>query len=185
MGKILLFILVVYVIYYAGNIIYDLFFDKELAVANQDEGQLVSMKKDDDPPPEIKRYDIDAVENVEAPNSYDLDEDNLYDDNESPTNYDADTIRRNYEEEAELDKYSAADQQDQKLLEQENQEKKHIVSQLFPTIKTQTAHILSSTKEVLTNAWDDDKFDDFLNLANQHVVLTSNIDGHKVFKSTL
>ena len=183
MGKVLLFILGAYVLYYVVNIIYDLFFANQKAAAHQDEGQLVSMNKDDEPP-DIKRFGIDDVEEVEVPKSYVVDEVELYEDNDTPTNYDAEAFRTNYEEEAELEKYSSS-QPEKQLLEQENQEKKLIVSHLLNGIRTPTEKFISNTKEVISNALDTDKFDDFLNIANQHVVLTSNIDGHKVFKSTL
>jgi len=183
MGKVILFILVGYVLYYAVNIIYDLFFANAKTVASQEEGQLVSMSKDDDPP-DIRRIDIDDVENVEVPKSYIVDEAELYDDNDTPTNYDAEAFRTNYEEEKELEHYSSS-QSEKQLLEQENQEKKLFVSHFLNGIRTPAETIISNTKEVISNALDTDKFDDFLNIATSHVVLSSNIDGHKVFKSTL
>lgn len=181
MGKVLLFILGAYVLYYTVNIIYDLFFHTQKTAASQDEGQLVSMSRDDEPP-DIKRFGIDDVEEVEVPKSYVVDE--LHDNNDTPTNYDAEALRTNYEEEVELEKYSSP-QPEKQLLEQENQEKKLIVSHLLNGIRTPTENFISNKKEVISNALDTDKFDDFLNIANSHVVLTSNINGHKVFKSTL
>jgi len=183
MGKVILFILGAYVVYYAVNIFYDLFLAKAKTVASQDEGQLVSITSKDDEPPDIRSFNVEDVEDVEVPQSYVVDEEVLYDDSDTPTNYDAEAFRTNYEEERELETYDS--QSEKQLLEQENQEKKLFVSHLLNGIKTPTENFISTTKEVISNAWDTDKFDDFLNIANSHVVLTSNIDGHKVFKSTL
>lgn len=183
MGKVLLFIFGAYVLYYVANIIYDLFFSEQKAAVSRDEGQLVSIIKDEEPP-DIKRFDIEDVEDVEVPKSYIVDEETLYADNNTPTNYDAEAFRTNYEEEQELEKYNSS-QPEKQLLEQENQEKKLIVSQLLNGIRTPTENIISDTKEVISNVLDTDKFNDFLNIATSHVVLTSNVNGHKVFKSTL
>lgn len=196
MQKILLFILGMYVLYYAGNIIYDLFFDNVKVVDNQDEGQLVNMSGDEDHQEDeeqaVRQISTESVGQVELPNSADIDEADLYDEEEAPTNYNADAVRKDFEEEQQLERYSLSEEQEKQLLEQErlalekeNQEKKQFAESVIASIKIPKEKIVSSESKSLPDAWNDDSFDQFLETAKSHVVMVSNDKGHKTYKTTL
>jgi hypothetical protein len=196
MQKILLLILGIYILYYAGNIIYDLFFDNVKVVDNQDDGQLVNMggdhEEDHAEDTAVKQISTESVGHVELPNSADFNEDDLYAEDEAPTNYNADAVRKDYEEEQQLERYGFSEEQERQTLEQErlalekeNQEKKQIADNILASIKIPKENIISSTVKVLADVWDDNNFDQFMETAKAHVVLVSNDQGHKTYKTTL
>lgn len=182
MGNIYLFILIAYVLYYAGQIIYDLFFLKDKNLAIESEGELVSIQRE---PPDLKNVGIDDIEDIEVPSSYDVDDSQLSDvDEEEPSNYDIEAIRKSYEEEEELNKYSEAEILEDQNMEKSNHDKKQLASQLLSNLNIANEQIISSKTEVVPVMSDTD-FANFLTEASNHVVMASNTNGHKVFKSSL
>lgn len=186
MKKILLFILVVYVLYYTVNILYDLFFDDIKSVDSQDDGTLVSMGRND--PEElqeetaVRQVTPESLGDVELPNSTEIDEDALYGDNETPTNYNTDAVRREFEEEQQLDRYNFSEEQEKEALEKENQEKKRIADEASKKIPQES--IVSIKKKITPAVINDDfaNFDNFLAQSKTSVVMVSNDKGHKAYK---
>lgn len=182
MGNIYVFILIAYVLYYAGQIIYDLFFLKDKSLAVESEGELVSIQRDT---PDIKNVGIDDIEDIEMPSSYDADDSQLSDiDEEEPSNYDIEAIRSSYEEEEELEKYSESEQLEEASMERSNHDKKQMTSQLLTNLKIPNDQIVSSKTEMVPEMTDS-TFDNFVQEAINHVVVASTNNGHKVFKSSL
>lgn len=72
MTKFVIIVVVIYVFYYAGNIIYDLYF-KKTKLPNEDENKeefsIKHITEDD-----VKNIDIDDVENIETSKSFEIDE---------------------------------------------------------------------------------------------------------------
>jgi hypothetical protein len=70
MTKIIISIISVYLLYYAGNIIYDLFLKKDIS-KHQDETEEYSLNDFlDNNTTEVKEVSIDDVENINTPNSF-------------------------------------------------------------------------------------------------------------------
>jgi len=186
MKKILLFILVVYVLYYTINILYDLFFDDVKSVDSQDDGTLVSMGRND---PEglqeetaVRQVTPESLGDVELPNSTEIDEDALYGDNETPTNYNTDAVRRDFEEEQQLDRYNFSEEQEKEALEKENQEKKRIADEASKKIPREN---IVSIKKKITPAVINDDYANFDNFLVQASVKVSNDKSHKAYKTKL
>lgn len=150
MIKFSLLLLTLYVIYYAGNIIYDLFIKKE-AVVNQEESEVFSFSDftaDKDAPAVVG---IKDVENLNMPQSFTKKEiiPKLSPENaERPS---LEELRQRFESEQDLDD----------------------VSQGEPEKKKEAP----KTKD---SGWHQ-----ILNLSETMVQLVSNIDGHKVYHSTM
>lgn len=195
MQKIFLFILMVYFLYYAGNIIYDLFFDNVKVVENQDDGQLVNMVNDNQYNKEdshIKYVSPESVGESELPDSANIDERDLYNEDEQPTNYNTDVVKKNYDEEKLLERYNLSEAQERELLEQEalelekeNQEKKQLAKSLLVGIDITKENIVASKSDLKKDQMKHDYFDQFLETAKSHVVMKSNDNGHKTYKTTL
>ena len=150
MIKFSLLLLTLYVIYYAGNIIYDLFIKKE-AVVNQEESEVFSFSDftaDKNAPAIIG---IEDVENLNMPKSFTKKEiiPKLSPENaERPS---LEELRERFESEQDLDEVS-----------QEEPEKRN------------------ETPKMKDSGWYQ-----ILNLSETMVQLVSNIDGHKVYHSTM
>lgn len=104
MLKYSLILIGIYVLYYAGNIVYDLFLKKEKTVVTDEseEFSLVSFAKTENPPE--SHIEIDDVENIRVPYSFtkvriplSFDPETMFD---KP---DLDELRRKFEAEEELD----------------------------------------------------------------------------------
>ena len=195
MQKIFLFILMVYFLYYAGNIVYDLFFDNVKVVENQDDGQLVNMVNDNQYNKEdshIKYVSPESVGESELPDSANIDERDLYNEEEQPTSYNTDVVKKNYDEEKLLERYNLSEAQERELLEQEalelekeNQEKKQLAKSLEVGINITKEKIVASKSDLKKDQMKNDYFDQFLETAKSHVVMKSNDNGHKTYKTTL
>lgn len=182
MGNIYLWILIAYVLYYSGNIIYDLFFLKDKTLAVESEGELVSISRD---PPEVKNFGVDDIEDIEVPSSYDADDSQLSEaDEENPSSYDIEAARKNYEELEELNQYSEAEKLEDENMERSNHDKKEMASQLLSKLNIPTDQVISSQSEVIPKMTDD-RFNGFLQTAVDHVVVDNQPNGHRVFKSSL
>ena len=139
-----------YVLYYAGNIIYDLFIKKE-ATIHQEESEIFSLSDLTDKKEDPKVVGIEDVENLNMPKSFIKKEimPQLSPDNEERLSLDE--LRHRFESEQDLDTVS----------ENEPEKKKEV-----PKAKD--------------NGWNH-----ILNLSETMVQLVSNIDGHKVYQSTM
>ena len=102
MGKFLIIIGIIYFLYYAGMIIYDLFIKKEVVV-NPDDTQVFSVGDyAEENREELKAVEIEDVENINTPKSYIKKEVSRVDDTteEAP---DIDELRKKFEAEESID----------------------------------------------------------------------------------
>ncbi len=156
MGKILIIIGIIYFLYYAGMIIYDLFIKKEVVV-NPDETQVFSIGDyAEENKEEMKAVGIEDVENINTPKSFTKKEKPKDDktDEESP---DIDELRKKFEAEENID------------FEISNEEE----IQKEETIESK-----------LPNRKDDKKtnFHELLNLAETQVQVVASQDGRKIYQ---
>lgn len=151
MIKFSLLLLTAYVLYYAGNIVYDLFL-KKATTTNQEESEVFSLLDFTDEKEDATVVGIEDVENLNMPKSFTKKEimPQLSTDDEERLSLDE--LRQRFESEQDLDTIS----------ENEPEKKKE------------------EAPKAKDNGWNH-----ILNLSETMVQLVSNIDGHKVYHSTM
>lgn len=123
MLKYSLILIGIYILYYAGNIVYDLFLKKEKTVVTDEseEFSLISFAKTESPPE--SRIEIDDVENIRTPKSFQkinspisIDPSTVF---EQP---DLEEMRRKFEAEEELDGNFPSPESKQEIYQLESQD---------------------------------------------------------------
>lgn len=174
MGKIIIYILIAYIIYYAVNVLYDLFFQKEKINKNGDDGVEISLGEISSEENKTKNIQVDDVEKVILPNSYELEDSNYEFQETENSEVLLDELRNNFEEEELLnnDELTALDMASNSLKE-------------ILDIDSKDANIQQKESLTKKELLSDEKWNDFMKKATSHVVLKNNVDGHKSFVSTL
>lgn len=149
MIKFSLLLLTAYVLYYAGNIIYDLFIKKE-ATIHQEESEIFSLSDLTDKKEDPKVVGIEDVENLNTPQSFTKKE-IIPSPSEDEERLSLDELRQRFESEQDLNDISDSEPEKE--------------------------------KEALKEK--DSNWQNILNLSETMVQLVSNIDGHKVYQSTM
>ena len=150
MIKFSLLLLTAYVLYYAGNIVYDLFL-KKATTTNQEESEVFSLSDFTDEKEDATVVGIEDVENLNMPKSFIKKEimPQLSPDNEERLSLDE--LRHRFESEQDLNDISVSEPEKE--------------------------------REALKEK--DSNWQNILNLSETMVQLVSNIDGHKVYQSTM
>lgn len=177
MIKISLCILTVYLVYYAGNILYDLFLKKEKE-AYKEETEEFSLSEISEQYENItKNVGIEDVENLNTPKSFNK---NLFHSDsiaETEERQDLKYLREQFESEQDIDNF-----QNEEKLEEEQPK----IAETLPGRTQETIPDQDTTKRSLAAGQTyKDKFRDLLNLAETSVQLISNNDGHKIYQSTM
>mgnify|MGYP003605373440 FL=1 len=150
MIKFSVLLLTAYVLYYAGNIIYDLFIKKE-ATIHQEESEIFSLSDFTDKKEDPKVVGIEDVENLNTPQSFTKKEIIPKSSSEDEERLSLDELRQRFESEQDLNAISDSEPE--------------------------------TEKEALKEK--DSNWRNILNLSETMVQLVSNIDGHKVYQSTM
>ena len=150
MIKFSLLLLTAYVLYYAGNIIYDLFIKKE-ATIHQEESEIFSLSEFTDKKEDPKVVGIEDVENLNTPQSFTKKEVIPKPSSEDEERLSLDELRQRFESEQDLNDISVSEPEKE--------------------------------REALKEK--DSNWQNILNLSETMVQLVSNIDGHKVYQSTM
>ena len=150
MIKFSVLLLTAYVLYYAGNIIYDLFIKKE-ATIHQEESEIFSLSDLTDKKEDPKVVGIEDVENLNTPQSFTKKEIIPKSSSEDEERLSLDELRQRFESEQDLNDISDSEPEKE--------------------------------KEALKEK--DSNWQNILNLSETMVQLVSNIDGHKVYQSTM
>ena len=176
MTKIIITILAIYLFYYAGNIIYDLYLKKDSS-EKQEEPEEFSLaefaEKNND---KIRDIGIDDVENINTPGSFNSKELSITK-QEQDESRDLSYFRKKFESEEDIDAFENDDKNTEELIEQNEVSAvstEETVPQEKPAEKTQE---LQKTFH--------EKFFQILNLAETSVQLISNKEGHKVYHSMI
>ena len=157
MGKFLIIIGIIYFLYYAGMIIYDLFIKKEVVV-NPDDTQVFSVGDyAEENREELKAVEIEDVENINTPKSYIKKEVSRVDETteEAP---DIDELRKKFEAEENID---------------------------FEISREEDIQKEETIESVPQNGKDDTKktnFHELLNLAETQVQVVASQDGRKIYQ---
>lgn len=191
MGKVILITGILYLLYYAGNIVYDLFIKKPIVVHNENEGELISigaiLENESEP---VKNIREEEVEDLDTPNSYQLDDEELLLSGNDQNNH-----KDRYEEENEIEYFSNADNQkpntqdlnpqtEEKKALEEKEEQQSFLSRLGVAIGIGEKEITSKSKEIIPIKISDEAFRNFFEKANNHIVI-ANDNGQNFYKSSL
>ena len=191
MGKVILITGILYLLYYAGNLVYDLFIKKPIVVTNQNEGELISLGSIMEIEPEpVKNIREEEVEDLDTPNSYQLDDEELLLSGNDQNNH-----KDRYEEENEIEYFSNADNQkpntqdlnpqteETKTLE-EKETKQSFLSKIGSAIGISEKETTPKSKEIIPAKLSDEAFRNFFEKANSHIVI-GNDNGQNFYKSSL
>lgn len=172
MIKISLCILTVYLVYYAGNILYDLFLKKDKEAYNEETEEFSLSEISEQFEDLTKNVGIEDVENLNTPKSFNK---NLFHSDPiegTDERQDLEYLREQFESEQDIDKF----QNDEKIEEAET----------LPGHTEETIPDQNIIERSLTATQDNrNKFRDLLNLAETSVQLISSIDGYKIYQSTM
>ncbi|OCK51402.1 hypothetical protein J8N07_06860 [Chryseobacterium arthrosphaerae] len=177
MTKIIISIISVYLLYYAGNIIYDLFLKKDIS-KNQDETEEYSLNDFlDNNTTEIKEVSIDDVENINTPNSFNKKELSPVREEEQDENRDLEYWRNKFESENNIDSF------DERFEIDEHQKETEDIATLdeIENIPQEPIEDQLPSKYELYQK----QFYQFLNLAETSVQVLADRDGYKVYQSLI
>lgn len=191
MGKVILITGILYLLYYAGNVVYDLFIKKPVVVHNENEGELISlgaiMETESEP---VKNIREEEVEDLNTPNSYQIDDEELlFSDN------DQNSHKERFEEENEIEQFSPTGTQEavtenlnpqteEKEALEEKEEQQSFLFRLGVAIGISEKEITSKSKEIIPIKISDEAFRNFFEKANNHIVIGNN-NGQNFYKSSL
>ena len=113
MIKFSLLLLTVYILYYAGNIIYDLFL-KKAVITNQEESEVFSLSDFTDKKEDAKIVGIEDVENLITPQSFTKKEVIPKPSSENEERLSLDELRQRFESEQDLDDISDSEPEKKK-----------------------------------------------------------------------
>ena len=178
-GQFIGYIIGAYVVYYVGNIIYDLFLAKQKVPKEDDDGEIISLG--DIVSVErttVSNISIEDVESVNMPESYEVDESQLYSENATNEEYDI-SLQKNYEEEESSEWYESEEAKVQK-------DDLNKVEKSIKELYTKGVAVISEKKEFFKNkvAETNEGWENALAQAQMEVVMTQNNGGHKSYKST-
>lgn len=180
MIKIITSIIAIYLLYYAGNVLYDLFLKKDSSKKTDETEEYSLTEFSEENKNEVQRIEIDDVENINTPNSFNQKELSPANQEIQDETHDLDHFRKKFESEEDIDDYNNIPEisertkennhnetasLDSAQIENQNQEKKEAESPKFKSFHRQ--------------------FKNFLNLAETNVQVLSDLDGYKVYQSMI
>jgi len=194
MIKIFLTILAVYLLYYAGNIAYDLFLKRDSS-RHEEESEEYTLTEFTGNNTTVKEVTIDDVEHLNTPNSFNAKELFSLNEEEPDKPYDLEDWRRKFESEQNIEVFETDPQIDEQSLEpkeipeddraaQENIQNAEIGA--FSDPISDIAKNLDSERENESPSMKlKQQFNQFLSLAETHVQVLADRDGYKVYHSML
>ena len=172
MAKFIIILLALYVIYYTGNIVYDLFIKKGNSLITEENDVFSITEFEEQTRDDITTVGIEDVENLNTPKSFNKREFPINEES-SEERQNIDVLRERFESEQNIDSF------DPSAINQNNEEE---------DIQSETPddEEIESQKEdkVLAIKANRERFHDFLNLAETLVQLVSNNKGHKVYNAS-
>lgn len=192
MIKIFLTILAVYLLYYAGNIVYDLFLKKDSSLKEEDSEEY-ALQEFTENNTAIKAVTIDDVEHLNTPSSFSTKE--LFSPMEEGPDetHNLEGWRRKFESEQDIDAFETDPQIDEQLLEsKEVPEDDWVEEEIVQgtenvTSPNPTSVIVDNTDSRPENESPalklKQQFNQFLSLAETQVQVLADRDGFKVYHS--
>ncbi|SIT96102.1 hypothetical protein SAMN05660493_00774 [Epilithonimonas bovis DSM 19482] len=179
MIKYSLLLLVPYFLYYAGNIVYDLFIKKEKIseVDMTEEFSLADISKSENQP--SVQVGIEDVENIKTPKSYlKKDINPAQNPNSFEENPSLDELRKRFEAEQDIDEIFPTQKNSEN--KEEKEPEKPSDKENFPNQNINKTDENSKRKAIVKK---ENQWKDFLNLAETTVKMVANLEGHKVYHS--
>jgi hypothetical protein len=171
-------LLAVYFLYYAGNVVYDLFLKKEKTVHTDDteEFSLADFAKSENLPP--SSIGIEDVENIRTPKSFLKTEIPISQaQNTFEENSDLEELRRRFESEQDLDGFEQLEESVKNTTENtESIQSKNNENYQNQIQEEQASSIQKSNRN---------KWHQLLNLAETSVQMISHNDGYKIYHSIM
>lgn len=194
MIKIFLIILAIYLIYYAGNIVYDLFLKKDSAAKEEEAQEYALTALTEQDKAEIKAVSIDDVEHLNTPNSFNTKEQFSSSEREPDEPHDLEHWRQKFESEQDIDAFETMSEMDENSTEKEIS--KYQPSEQEAIQRDETKEFLATPFEKEENTHSEHKkedtvlklkqqFNQFLSLAETQVQVLSDRDGFKVYHSMI
>lgn len=179
-GKLIGYIIGAYVLYYAANVIYDLYLAKEKKPKEDDDGEVINLgnlvthNNDDD----VANVYVEEVEIVSVPDSYNGEESVVDYQEENLKTYDT-SLQNAYEEEESFAFIEA------KQMEEANEDLNKASKSIKEVLHACTQSIISEKKELVkTGSELLTDWNELMQSAQTKIAMVSNNNGHKVFKST-
>lgn len=194
MIRIFLTILAVYLLYYAGNIVYDLFVKKDSSL-KEEESEEYALTEFTGNNTSIKEVTIDDVEHLNTPSSFSSKELISSTQELSDELYDLEDWRRKFESEQHIDAFEIVPEIDEKSTESKEVPGDDLVTQ--ENIEGGEKESFSnSTSDIADNAYPEtgdgshylklkQEFNQFLSLAETHVQVLADCDGFKIYHSMI
>jgi len=182
MIKIITSIIAIYLLYYAGNVVYDLFLKKDSSKKSDETEEYSLTEFSGDKKSKVQKIEIDDVENINTPNSFNKKD--LFSANQEEQQderRDLDHFRKKFESEQDIDDFYNVPEIHEKPNEKEQKETVSLDSQQENTIQEkEKKEIPSPNLDALHK-----QFKDFLNLAETSVQVLSEQNGYKVYQSMI
>jgi hypothetical protein len=180
MGKVLILIGILYLLYYAGNVVYDLFIKTPAIVRNEDEGEVISLGNiTEETSVDITNVSEEEVENLNMPESYILsDEGELFSDDDAES---SGLNQNRFEEEQAIDNYNAVEEEP---TAEEKNNQQSFLSKLSSALNIKEQDIISKNTELIPNTISDEMFRNFFDKASSHIVV-GNESGQNFYRSSL
>jgi hypothetical protein len=179
MLKISLIIIAIYLLYYAGNIIYDLFLKDSITAQTEDTEEFSFEHYEEENNRNVTTVGIEDVENLTTPKSFSKKE-ILVKNEFSEERPKMDYWRERFESEESIDLFESKDVDEGDLIEEFEAEKDSLK---ITEENKKNYHIeqkLESIKKFNSENWTK-----ILNLSESMVQLVKNVDGHKVYHTSL
>lgn len=184
MTKFIIILLALYILYYIGNIVYDLFLKKESAVNSEENEDFYLLDFEELNEVNVKTIGIEDVENLNTPKSFtkrELPVETML----SEERQNMDHWRERFESEQNIDAFD-----DEKVIVPTKEKKIEVPKLKFeerldPLIDDDE-RIQNQQSEAVNLAikkFNSDRWKKMLNLAETNVQLIKNIDGYKVYQS--
>lgn len=197
MIKISVSILAVYLMYYAGNILYDLFLKKEKAIYKEETEEFSLSAISEQYEALTATIGIEDVENIITPKSFNRKELTPIPSEETEERQDLEYLRERFESEQDLDGLDNAPKKDstekENLQNSENSES----SETYPNQKEKISKeqeiqkpydVIPQSPIIIDKATENSRIKEWkkmLNLSETLVQMVANYDGHKVYHSTM
>lgn len=196
MIKISLSILAVYLIYYAGNILYDLFLKKEKDVYKEETEEFSLSEISEQYKDLTKNVGIEDVENLNTPKSFNKKELVSIPVEESKERQDLEYLRERFESEQDLDEPETTSEKESAEIENQSDSDKSESSEasfdqkdIIPDEKeNEKPNKIESSEATANINKDASRIKDWkamLNLSETLVQMVANHDGYKVYHSTM
>ncbi|UMQ41541.1 hypothetical protein MKS83_19415 [Chryseobacterium sp. Y16C] len=182
MIKIITSIIAIYLLYYAGNVLYDLFLKKDSSKKTDETEEYSLAEFSEDNKNEVRKIEIDDVESINTPNSFNKKE--LFPANQvekQDESRDLDYIRKKFESEQDIDDFYNVPEIQEKPNEKEQKET------VSPDTQQEDIGQEQEKKEIPSPNLDalHKQFKNFLNLAETSVQVLSERNGYRVYQSMI